>query len=433
MRQPIWLRRPSGFKLTDLAGKRLLFYHDFALAPRQAVTKPVVGNAGSFSRGTTRPYFDPDGNYRIADVNELIFTKSPSGLLLPMLSPGATNYITNNSTYSPILFETTLGNSVSWGGDGTTFTLKERVPSSTNTSHATIRTIDGVSTGDVWCFSVVYKPLKGQTKVRLYFRIQGGTTPRQASDLYIPLDGSSLTMPENTWFKYLKVGVLSLPNGYFYLYASVYVKDAEDHTQIQSHLFILNGNDENIHSGDGTAYDIVGADGMYKNIIYPPAPIKTTGSTVTVAQDVLKFPFSEKLPSEGLTAHFECEVGVTAENFLSGQQFLVGNSRESAGGDYSPFGFRVWDVTHSLVLNNQTSGTGRLTSTTVRTSLQLTATETRIYRDGSLVRTNAEAHDLGVASPSPSAIEFKVNQYTPVWLRRYALVKGIVDPNLLLS
>src|SRR5690554_3449939 len=321
MRQPIWLRRPSGFRLADLAAKRLLWYHDFALAPRQAATKPVVGSAGSFSRPTTRPYFDEAGNYRIAAVDEVIYGKSPSGLLLPSFWPAATNEVVNNSDHNRATpFNVAFGNAVSWGGDGVTFTLREVIPSTVNAAHLTWRSYAGskVVSGAVICGAYVVKPLVGQTQWWLGCVLMGGTTERSLV-VRFNLDGTPPTLPNETdHIKPLKAGSIPLRDGYYYVYAAFYIKDKEEHTTVSVRNYITNANNMTSYAGDGTTpYALIGADQLFFDIIYPPAPIHTDGPT-TVAADSLLFPFYESWPADGVTAHVELEVPVVGANLPPG-------------------------------------------------------------------------------------------------------------------
>jgi|GEM_PF-5192933 len=443
MRQPIWLRRPSGFRLTDLAARRLLFYHDFALAPQQASLQPVVGNEGSFSRATTRPYFDENGAYKETAPNELIFTQSPSGLLLPTIWPAATNLVTNNSSNGPSggFQRVKLSGTVSWAGG--LFNLG-RYAADTNTGEhrVTLGTItSGISVG-VYCASAIYKPTGGSSALaRMSWEAVAGSNEATAAIIDL-VSGAATLPPETSRWKPLKAGRIALPGGYYYIFFAAYLKSTSNVTAVNSQINLFNASGDYSFTGDGTTeLALVGAHCLFgptTPFIYPPAPIRTTGSTVTVAQDVLSFPFSTPFPSEGLTVHFEAEVSVLSSELppSDGQNwhfYNLGTPDTAAGGTYSPFGATVSIIRGELQLDN-TAATGSqpVSSSYWRESVQLTLSEETYWRNGVQYATRTQSRPAGM-SPSPASIGISVARYAPIWLRRYALVKGIVNPKLLLT
>jgi len=157
-----------------------------------------------------------------------------------------------------------------------------------------------------------------------------------------------------------------------------------------------------------------------------------------VAQDVLSFPFSTPFPSEGLTAHFEAELSVLSSELppSDGQNwhfYNLGTPDTAAGGTYSPFGATVSIIRGELQLDN-TAATGSqpVSSSYWRESVQLTLSEETYWRNGVQYATRTQSRPAGM-SPSPASIGISVARYAPIWLRRYALVKGIVNPKLLLT
>ncbi len=441
MKRPLWLKRPSGFKLTDFAGKELLWFHDFEQVPRQEILRPIVGQPGTFTQPTGRYYFDELGRYKYAAPGELIWAKSPTGRMLPVIQPAYTNEVVNNSDHNTTsVWQVTFGNAVNWNG----FNLREVIPTTYAGSHNTWRNYSGskLINGAVVCGAYIIKPLVGQTKWAFGCFLTGGTTQRNLNVTF-DLDGTPPTLPaETTQLKVLSAGSIPISNGYYYVYASFYVKDKEDHTTISVRNFILDSNNNSTYAGDDvTPYALIGADGLYFDMIHPPlAPVSTSGSAVTVSQDQLTFPFTHPFPAEGLTFALEVESAFEA-NILSGTPIgaTLGDINTSYG-YYSPLGFSLrmfyggveWYIyyLHTLTSLNDNK--------LFRTAYQFIPDISKTAIDLEAGATSTATENLVSAGwlPKNNAILFRFAPYAnaggPFWLKRYAIVKGIVDPEVLL-
>ena len=416
-----------------------LFFVDFthlASDPdrQKNVLFPYVGTPGSFSRPTTRPYFDENGNYKTAATNELIWSRSPSGLLLPVVWPAVTNQVVNNTSDGPTdgyQFVKLTGN-VLWNG----FNLGRYAANTVNDQHRlNLITMTSVATGDVLCASCIYKPKLFFDYAKMMWEFYDGTLFTTIKATINLNDGSTILDAENTRWKALKAGRIALPNGYYYIFFSVYLKDATNVVNTKPFVFLYDSTGQDSFVGDGTTeLAEIGAHCVFKNTIYPPAPIPTSGSTVTVSQDVLSFPFVAPFPNEGLTAHIEIDVPIDNSsiiNTMSPNYIAVGIPSTAAGGSYSPLGVvlgynRIYialdNIINAAVTNNW--------SGYIKESLQLTSTDEKYFTDGVLKSSEADGR---TTTDAAFPIDFKVNSYAPIWIRRYALVRGIVDPKVLLS
>ncbi len=420
-----------------IAGSRaagMLFYLDVESSLFRDELKAGTGQQGTFSRPTLAYYFDANGNYRTAQPDELIWTKSPSGLILPVIQPAHTNEILDNSDYSAAkgvrVWQALIGNPVSWNG----FNLREVIPDTNTGSHNTWHNYTGakLANGAVICGAYIIKPLVGQTQWALGCFLTGGTTQRNLN-VIIDFDGTPPTLPtETTQLKVLKAGSIPIANGYYYVYASFFIKDKEDHTAVSIRNFITDANNNTSFAGDGTtAYALIGAAGYYFNMVHPPlAPVPTNGSTVTVSQDVLSYPFSETFPSEGLTAHFELDVPIDNTNIaskMSPNYAAVGIINIVPGGIFSPFGLVLGYGKSYLAIDGIQSALnswgGRFSE-----SVQLSNTYEKYFMDGIEKVTDLDGRTPPF--PSESELRFRVSYYTPVFLIKYVLLKGLIDPKV---
>ena len=421
-----------------IAGSRaagMLFYLDVESSLFKDELKAGTGQQGTFNQPTSRVYFDENGNYRTAAAGELIWLKAPSGRRLPVLWPAYTNQVTNNIDHNTAsVWQVVFGNAVNWNG----FNLREVIPTTYNGSHNTWRNYTGplLANGAIICGAYVVRPLLGQSKWALGCFLSGGTTQRNLN-VTLDLDGTEPTLPtETTQLKILKAGSIPLTNEYYYVYASFFVKDKEDHTIISVRNYILDSNNSSSFSGDGsTPYALIGADQLFFNIIYPPAPVLTTGSAIAIAQDQLTFPFNFPYPAEGLTFALEFERKVLANDLppnigLGNYYYDLGYPQHFDYDRYSPLGIHIGgDIS---IRPDKGGGIGFSALSNIKIAAH--------YKQTGVTWFNLNAGTSGsvatTASPGdpaiPPEIRFWVQKFGPIWIKRYVIYKGLIDPSLLL-
>ncbi|GIW77890.1 MAG: hypothetical protein KatS3mg104_2953 [Phycisphaerae bacterium] len=422
------------------------FIKDFSndyLRP-QNIGTPYVGNSAPFVRNAPAPYFDPFTlKYKTAAANEPRFGRAPSGDVLPIIDAPADCLVANNSNTSNLLFKAAAtGSTTPWNG----FTLADYSATVDNTRHGIGRSYSNPSLQLPYCGWAIYKPLgtASTTTAHVFLEVNDGGIFRSFTVQLDLTTGEPVSIPaEDSFLRPLYAGAIPVADGYYFVWASVYIKSvatSADNIRFEVNLTDSAGN--GVFSGDGsTAMGRVGAIGISSDRIYPPpAPILTTGSTVSIPGDDIQFPFDATFPSEGITSVFDWEVPIAGNNGVGkipspepGYYYNVGQPKFTAPpGTWTPLGVHVpSDARQFPYAMGSSQFNGIILSSNKKSAVgvyHLSTSLLETFEDGVSTGTDPDP-DITAGTSSDSLIRLKVLRHVYIFPRFIGVFKGIYSPN----